>query len=157
MLNLNQETLNAVVEQACKDAAAHGRWLVAIGRAAYELEVNPYLERGDHGLLIASPSGSVYSGNGVCGCKAYEFGQPCWHRAAARLVRLHDEALERDEAAQRASVARLVLEAEAIIAAGHAGLITMPDTNTLDTDGMRVARKIAAARCAAQFNSELFA
>ena len=38
MLNLNQEVLSQVVEQACIDAAAHGRWLVAISRALGGLE-----------------------------------------------------------------------------------------------------------------------
>jgi hypothetical protein len=157
MLNLNSSTLQAVADKAIEQAAAHPRWVVAIGRALLELECNPWIERGDHGLIIGSPSGKCYAANGICQCTAFEFKTPCWHRSAARLVRLHDEALERDEAAQRASVARLVLEAEAIIAAGHAGLITMPEGDTLDTDGMRVARKIAAARCAAQFNADLFA
>lgn len=148
MLNLNQETLNAVVEQACRDAAAHGRWLVAIGRAAYELETNPFVERqpDGHGLIIGSASGRCYAANGVCSCVAYSFNQPCYHRAMARLVRLHDE---REAAAQR--------EGTAIIDAQRAGLITMPEGDTLDTHGMRVARKIAAARIAAQFNADLFA
>jgi hypothetical protein len=157
MLNLSYHILHQVADKALLDAAAHPRWVVAIGRALVELEQNPWIERADHGLIIGSTSGKCYAANGVCQCQAYTYGQACWHRAAARLVRLHDEALERDEAAQRASVARLVLEAEAIIAAGHAGLITMPEGDTLDTDGMRVARKIASARCAAQFNSEMFA
>ncbi len=92
MLNLNQEVLSQVVETACRDAAAHGRWLVAIGRALVELETNPYIERADHGgLLIGSPSGEVYWSNGTCGCTAYKFETPCWHRAAARLVARHDE------------------------------------------------------------------
>ena len=93
MLNLNQETLNAVVEEACRSAAAHGRWLIAIGRAAYELEVNPYVERNPngHGLIIGSTSGECYSANGTCTCVAFKYGQPCYHRAMARLVRLHDE------------------------------------------------------------------
>ncbi len=92
MLNLNQETLNLVVEQACADAAHSVKWLTAIGRAVVELTSNPYLERQDGHLLIGSPSGNVYSANGTCSCTAYTYGQPCWHRAAARLVRLHDEA-----------------------------------------------------------------
>jgi hypothetical protein len=92
MLNLNPTTLNAVVEQASHDAAQHPRWLQAIARAIVELSDNPWIERGElHGLVIGSPSGNVYSANGTCQCRAHEFGQPCWHRAAARLVRLHDE------------------------------------------------------------------
>lgn len=132
MLNLNSSTLNAVVEQACKDAAQHGRWLVAIGRAAYELETNPWIERNPegHGLIIGSSSGQCYAANGVCSCVAYSFGQPCYHRAAARLVRLHDE---REAAA--AQLADKVIEV---------------------VDQTRIARKIAAARATAQLN-ELFA
>jgi hypothetical protein len=103
MLNLHASTLAAVVEQAKQDAAQHPRWLNAIARAARELTTNPYLERGEHSsLIIGSPSGRCYSSNGICQCTAYtglfdgrqvhQGGQACWHRAAARLVRLHDEA-----------------------------------------------------------------
>jgi SWIM zinc finger len=147
MLTLNPTTLAAVAEQACRDAAQHGRWLVAIGRALVELDSNPWIARNPdgHGLLIGSPSGSVYSSNGQCQCKAFEHGQPCWHRAAARLVRLHDA---REAAAQ--------IEGTAIAAAQLAGLVTMPEGDRLDTDGMRVARTIAAQRATAQIN-ELFA
>jgi hypothetical protein len=77
---------------------------------------------------------------------AFEFKKPCWHRAAARLVRLHDERLS---AAQQ--------EGEAIADAQQAGLITMPEGDTLDTAGMRIARKIAAARLATAQLNELFA
>jgi hypothetical protein len=95
MLNLNSITFAAVVEKASHDAANHPRWLQAIARAIVEISDNPWIERGElHGLVIGSPSGNVYAANGTCQCKAHEFGQPCWHRAAARLVRLHDEALE---------------------------------------------------------------
>jgi hypothetical protein len=134
MLNLDPTTLAAVVEKATHDAANHPRWLVAIGRAILELDSNPYIERGDlHGLIIGSPSGKLYSANGTCQCEAHSFGRPCWHRAAARLVRLHDER-----------------------AAGAAQLVTMPEGDMLDTDGMRVARKLAATRATAALN-ELFA
>ena len=131
MLNLDPTTLNAVVEQACRDAAQHGRWLVAIGRAAYELEVNPWIERGDHGLLIGSASGNVYAANGVCQCRAFEFGQACWHRAAARLVRLHDAARE------SASEDRLIAQVETIVPS--------------------LADRLARARAATAAVNELFA
>ena len=95
MLNLSVTVLAAVVEQALRDAADHPRWVAAIRRAFEELDSNPYIERGDlHGLIILSSStANLYTSNGVCQCTAFEFGQPCWHRAAARLVRLHDEQL----------------------------------------------------------------
>jgi hypothetical protein len=95
MLNLDPTTLSAVVDQAMRDAADHPRWLNAISRAVVELLSNPYLHRqDDHSLLIASSSSDrIYSANGVCQCEAFHYGRPCWHRAASRLVRLHDEAL----------------------------------------------------------------
>ena len=92
MLNLNPVTLAAVVDKARSDAAEHPRWLAAIDRAVVELLQNPWIERGElHGVVIGSPSGNCYAANGVCQCLAYKHNRPCWHRAAARLVRLHDE------------------------------------------------------------------
>jgi hypothetical protein len=100
MLSLNYTLLQAVADQALIDAAAHPRWVAAIGRALVELDTNPWVARAPegHGLIIGSPSGTCYSSNGICQCKAFEFKTPCWHRAAARLVRLHDE---RQQAAQQ--------------------------------------------------------
>jgi hypothetical protein len=93
MLNLNFSTLQAVADKALVDAAAHPRWINAIGRALIELDQNPWIERNPegHGLVIASPSGKVYTSNGICQCEAHAHGRACWHRAASRLVRLHDE------------------------------------------------------------------
>jgi len=105
MLNLNSTLLQQVADTAIADASQHPRWITAIGRALVELDTNPYLERGElHGLIIGSPSGKLYSANGTCSCEAYNHGQACWHRAAARLVRRHDEA---QEAAQRPPLAPL--------------------------------------------------
>jgi hypothetical protein len=106
MLNLNSSTLQAVADKALVDAAASPRWVAAIERALIELDSNPFLERAEHGgLIIGSPSGACYSSNGVCQCPSYSFGHACWHRAAARLVRLCDE--YEVAANQRADQARL--------------------------------------------------
>ncbi len=90
---LNQDTLDAVVADAVSNASKaktnSRRWINAIAKATVELERNPYMtyRHDSHSLLILSPeSGAVYEANGVCGCKAFELGQPCWHRAAAKLV-----------------------------------------------------------------------
>lgn len=91
MLNVNCSVFSAVTDKAMQDAAGHPRWLTAINRAVVECLSNPYMERQDGSLLIASSSGTVYAANGTCQCTAFSYGQPCWHRAAARLVRLHDE------------------------------------------------------------------
>lgn len=91
MLNLDPIILANVAEQARQNAAQHPHWLNAIKRAVTELHMNAWIERGDHGLVIASPSGNVYTANGACQCTAYAYGNACWHRAAARLVRRYDE------------------------------------------------------------------
>lgn len=95
MLNLSVTVLSEVVDQSRTAAAEHPRWLHAIDRAVIELLDNPYIARGElHGIVVmSSTSANLYSANGTCQCEAYKFGQPCWHRAAARLVRLHDEKL----------------------------------------------------------------
>ena len=92
MLNININTLNQIVATAKANAASEPRWVNAIERAARELVENPYIERQDDHLLIASPSGSIYAANGVCQCPAYAHGRPCWHRAASRLIQRYDEA-----------------------------------------------------------------
>lgn len=92
MLNLNSTTLEQVVANAKHLAHADARWLNAIDRAAGELATNPYVERQASGeLLIGSPSGNVYSTSSSCSCTAAQYGRPCWHRAAARLVTRYDE------------------------------------------------------------------
>ncbi|MET0466768.1 MAG: SWIM zinc finger family protein [Chitinophagaceae bacterium] len=46
-----------------------------------------------HALLILSDSNEIYTANGTCQCKAFQNGRrPCWHRAAARLVKRYTEA-----------------------------------------------------------------
>lgn len=113
MLNLDSTTLQQVADKALIDAAAHPRWIVAIGRALVELDVNPYMERAAYGgLIIGSPSGQCYTSNGVCQCAAYTHGQACWHRAAARLVRLHDEREVADaQIADQSRIARKIAAA----------------------------------------------
>ena len=131
-LNLNPTTLAAVVEKATHDAAQHPRWPQAIARAIVELESNPWLERNPngHGVIIGSPSGECYSANGVCSCRAYTFKIACWHRALARLVRLHDE--------REAAAAQLADKVIAVV------------------EQTQTARKIAAQRATAALN-EMYA
>ena len=91
MLQVNTEQFKQVVEAALHKAGDSKRWTKAIVRAAIEIEVNPYMEWKDGSLLILSPSNEIYEANGTCGCKAFKSGQPCWHRAAARLVQRYNE------------------------------------------------------------------
>jgi outer membrane protein assembly factor BamB len=91
MLNLNADTLQQITQDALDRAEGSKRWQVAITKAKQQLESNPYLHVDGDALLILSPSNEIYRANGSCQCKAYTKGQPCWHRAAARLVKRYME------------------------------------------------------------------
>jgi hypothetical protein len=86
MVNLDQDKLGQVAQEAFNKASGNRRWETAIAKAKMQLESNPYMHFDGQSLLILSPSGEIYSANGTCQCKAFKSGQPCWHRAAARLV-----------------------------------------------------------------------
>ena len=90
MTNLNQETMSQVIQEAF-DKTSSLRWQMAITKAKREIEDNPYMHYDGHALLILSESNEIYSANGTCQCKAFEFGRPCWHRAAARIVQRYHE------------------------------------------------------------------
>ncbi len=86
MLNIDQAKMQQVAQEAFGKVSSSLRWQTAIVKAKQQIEENPYLHFDGQALLILSPSGEIYSANGTCQCKAYANGQPCWHRAAARLV-----------------------------------------------------------------------
>ncbi len=83
------------VELTVTDAQTKKRWIRAIAKAVVEIEENSVFmtwQENDKSLLIWSQkSNNIYSANGVCSCRAFEQGSPCFHRAAARLVRLYME------------------------------------------------------------------
>jgi hypothetical protein len=107
MLNLDPTTLSDIADQTMQQAARHPRWLAAIKRAVCDPVENPYIARQDNYLLIPSSSDKIYPANGVCQCEAFQRGFPCWHCAAARLVRSPSRAqicaLVRPKAAASAS------------------------------------------------------
>lgn len=76
-------------------------WVYTQDTVEYDLEA--------HALRVASPSGRTYTANGVCQCEAYAAGQPCWHRAAGRIVQRAVEAVE----AQAEAIRVRALEARA--------------------------------------------
>jgi hypothetical protein len=86
----------ASVERNSKDAYTKKRWINAIAKAAVEIEQNGVFmtwQPEDHSLLIWSQkSNQIYTANGVCQCRAFEQGQACFHRSAARIWRLYLEA-----------------------------------------------------------------
>jgi hypothetical protein len=84
-----QQTVSAA-KLAASDSPA---WLRAVEKAAAQIESNPCITELRDGVLITSDSGNTYHANGVCQCKAFSFGQPCWHRAAAQLLTRYRERL----------------------------------------------------------------
>ena len=85
----------AKIELTVNDAGMKKRWINAIAKATVEIEENGVFmtyQEDDHSLIIWSQkSNNIYTANGVCQCRAFEQGSPCFHRAAARLVRLYLE------------------------------------------------------------------
>lgn len=94
-MQLNLEKLTAIVE-AAKAKTSDSRWIRAIDKAFEQLTTNPYIDldkEHEGGLIILGTRGNIYSSNGVCQCESFTYGQkPCWHRAAARLVKRYQEA-----------------------------------------------------------------
>lgn len=92
MMNIDADRMREVIQDAFDKASGSLRWQTAIVKASQQLESNPYIHYDGHALLILSPSNEIYSANGTCQCRAYRNRQPCWHRAAARLVERYAEA-----------------------------------------------------------------
>ena len=85
----------AKVELTVTDAQAKKRWINAIAKATAQIELHGefmnYDTAENHLVIWSQDSNEIYTANGVCQCKAFERGAACWHRAAARLVRLYLE------------------------------------------------------------------
>jgi hypothetical protein len=85
----------AKVEMTITDPALKSRWINAIAKAVYQIQMHgefmTYDEAENYLLIWSHGSNEVYSANGVCQCKAFARGLPCWHRSAARLVRIYLE------------------------------------------------------------------
>ena len=80
-----------VAQEAFDRAQGSGRWQKAIARAVEQIRENPYIHFDGDAALILSTSNEIYRANGKCQCKAFAKGQPCWHRAAARLSKRYAE------------------------------------------------------------------
>lgn len=91
MLGIDQDRMQRVAQEAFDRVSGNHRWETAIAKAKAELESNPYIHFDGRSLLILSSSNEIYSANGSCQCKAYLNHQPCWHRAAARLIQRYNE------------------------------------------------------------------
>ena len=109
MLNLNEQLLQSVVDTALESAKDKPKWVAAINKAHKMLLENPYVEVvDDHTLLIAGSNGNTYTSNGVCQCTAFNHGNPCYHRAMARLYTRYLEAEKKAAEAMKAQKITLV-------------------------------------------------
>jgi hypothetical protein len=82
------------------DAKNAKRWINAITKAVVELENNPYCSfnvESNSLLICSSKSGTTYEANGTCQCEALKQGQPCFHRAAARIVAIAVERMNQPQ------------------------------------------------------------
>lgn len=93
LIALDHDALVSAYDAAKAKCADDPRWLSAL-QSAYEylseLAVNGLpveLDETDH-LRVESRTrpGTFYWANGTCSCRAAQVGNPCWHRAASRLV-----------------------------------------------------------------------
>lgn len=107
---INIQRFNEVVAAAKRKAAGNARWINAIDKAVAGLLGGGRIVTELHdGLMITTDSGETCRANGMCGCKAFKNGQPCKHRALAKLIENYHEA----EAAKPASrVPRIVRSVE---------------------------------------------
>jgi hypothetical protein len=97
----NKQTFASVIAGALSkvelttDAQTKRRWIRAIARAVAEIEENgnfmSWLAEDKALLIWSQKTDGVYTSNGVCQCRAFLQGVPCFHRAAARLVRIYLE------------------------------------------------------------------
>lgn len=87
-MQINDQQLQKIVDEALDKCGTNRRWINAVRRAERELLENPYIHFDGQTLLILSPSLHLYETQQQCQCKAFAMHQPCWHRAAHRLVEL---------------------------------------------------------------------
>jgi hypothetical protein len=68
------------------------RWINAIDKAVAGVESGWWIiTELAHGVVVTTECGNTYFANGSCQCKAFANGQPCKHRAPARLIEIASE------------------------------------------------------------------
>jgi len=90
-MNINIQKFNEVAK-AAKARTNDKRWTAAIDKAVAGVVSGWWVisELFDS-VLVTTETGQTYHANGACQCRAYELGQPCKHRALARLITLYRE------------------------------------------------------------------
>lgn len=91
-MHVDQARMEQVIHQAFEKVSDDPRWEAAIARAKREFESNPYMHWDGRTLLVLSDSNEIYVvDDRGCQCQSFQWKKPCWHRAAARLLRRYDE------------------------------------------------------------------
>jgi hypothetical protein len=87
---INIQKFNKVVADA-KAKTNNKRWIAAIDKAVAGVESGWWIitELADC-VVVTTETGKTYFANGVCQCEAFKNGQPCKHRALARLAELYE-------------------------------------------------------------------
>ena len=115
-VQIDLDILVEVVDKARIDAQSSKAWVHAINTAYDWLLQTDTVEMVDADT-VRIPSATVayryYQANGSCQCTAYHKGSPCWHRAAARLVKRMLEVQEKKMQLQADVEAQADAEAQA--------------------------------------------
>lgn len=87
------DALCATVDEARAKAAGtpwasrvETAWAWLLEQEAFDV-VDPYTPHAAVRIPSQSKPGLIYTANGACQCRASEVHNPCWHRAASRLLR----------------------------------------------------------------------
>ena len=102
MLAINTDKFMKVVSESIEKVAftvdnekLARRWVNAIERAADLVETQPEFITWDDDkkevLVWSLESNQIYTANGRCQCRAFAKGDPCKHRALARLLKTYFE------------------------------------------------------------------
>lgn len=86
--NISRQSVAAVLVEARRKVADNRRWATALAKAATELEASGWYFTGQI-LVIASRTtpGTRYRVTAQgCECPAHSKGNPCWHKAARKLL-----------------------------------------------------------------------
>lgn len=90
-MEINIQKFNEVAS-AAKASINDKRWQAAVDKAVAGIVSGWWIVTELHdGVLVTTETGNSYHANGICSCEAFNNGQPCKHRALARLLTIYHE------------------------------------------------------------------
>lgn len=85
------DALSATEQNQTLTSGVKLRWVNAIAKASVKIQTDGVFmdwQENDTLLIWSQGSNEIYEANGVCQCKSFtEFGNPCWHRAASKIIK----------------------------------------------------------------------